>query len=360
MLKSKNIIFSAKKINHNYYDPEIKICTGQLGKLHDYYIRVKILSLSICGTDLHLLDTHTDGCVLCSAPFSVGPNGRILGHEGIGEVLDVGQNASNIKIGMIVCFTSILKCNQCVPCLNGNFNQCINSKLLGMEIDGLFGEIVDIPSELVYDISDLVNYDKSAMTYGVCIEPVSVSFIGLTNSIPRGGESILIIGTGPLGCYTAMLAKSVFGFSEITIIEPIEIRRQIIKKYVKNVFYNINELLESSLQFDVLVDTSGVLTCINKIIHTMKPCARIILLARKGESLVIDAVDYLITNSIKIIGSRGHLGGAFRRVIDLQINRIIDMQEIISYVGNGIFDLKDKLLNKSFIENENCKLVFQI
>ena len=62
-----------------------------MGKLSPGFVRLKVLLAGVCGTDVHLLETDLRGYVKCSAPASIPPEGRILGHECVGEIVEVGE-----------------------------------------------------------------------------------------------------------------------------------------------------------------------------------------------------------------------------------------------------------------------------
>ena len=83
------------------------------------------------------------------------------------------------------------------------------------------------------------------------------------------------------------------------------------------------------------------------------------LLARSGEALCIDTVDYMITNNIKIIGSRGHLCGAFDKILKIYAFNDIPLKKSVTSVVVGLEKLK-KMLERQNIEQKDCKIVVKI
>lgn len=157
--------------NQIYKHPNLVIQNREKKKLGSNDIRLQMLYVGICGSDLHLAKENSEtGYIISSAPAFIPEEGRVIGHEGVGKVLDVGENVKNIHKDMIVTLESILVCNQCVQCKQGKFNQCKNAKLIGLEIDGIMGEVVDVNSSLAHDITPYVKEEKDlkAMDYICC------------------------------------------------------------------------------------------------------------------------------------------------------------------------------------------------
>src|SRR5581483_2372611 len=94
-------------------------------------LRVRMLLAGVCGTDMHLVraDPRT-GYIVGSVPLDVGTAGRVLGHEGVGQICDVGEGVDRFAVGDVVTFESILTCRECVPCRRGLFNQCRRGRLV--------------------------------------------------------------------------------------------------------------------------------------------------------------------------------------------------------------------------------------
>lgn len=112
-------------------------------------------------------------------------------------------------------------------------------------------------------------------------------------------------------------------------------------------------------EIDVVIEASGALENVNYIFSKVAANGRIVLLARSGEKLVVNEIDHMITNNIKIVGSRGHLEGAFHKILRLHNNRNIVLDEIITSEINGIEKAK-KILETENFEKENCKVIVRI
>ena len=346
------------KKKYRYKHPSIMLETRNLEALKPGNIRVEILYAGICGTDVHLLQTDQDGFSMSSAPADISKDGRIIGHEGVGRVIEVGCDVLNFKAGDMVGLQSIITCFSCDPCRRGQFNQCTNAKLIGMQTDGLFSEIADFPENAAYNLNKL-NINDDALKAAACLEPAGVSWLACDQSSLSSGDRVLIFGGGPIGYFCAMFSKLLFGSSWVGLVEPSEFRRNHAKKWCDEVFSSIDENLKLR-NFDVVIEASGSLNNITSTLTQINPSGRVILLARSGDSLHIENIDHIITNAIKIMGVRGHLGGAFGRIIDLYVSGKIPLHEAVTETVDSINGLYLKLQRPEEVGSQNCKILAKL
>lgn len=318
-------------------------------------IRVQMVYAGICGTDVHLSQAHPKtGYIRSSAPALIPPEGRIIGHEGVGKILAIGANVCHLQPGMYVTFESIITCHACDICRRGRFNQCRHARLSGSEKDGLFGTVVDLPAMLAHDVTDLAEADAGVRA-AACVEPAGVAYVACQNSNIHGGDVVVIFGAGPIGLFTALLSKTVFGASEVYVVEPVPFRRKFAAMWADAV-YDVEEFFTRGPQdVDVVIEASGDLRNVTRISRRVDANGRIALLARSGEPLTLDAVDHIITNEISLIGSRGHLCGAFMDILRLYRKRRIPLEKIVTNVVRGPEAICKLLTNPETIIQENCK-----
>jgi (R,R)-butanediol dehydrogenase/meso-butanediol dehydrogenase/diacetyl reductase len=343
-----------------YRNPRVAVEKRILTELHPDEIRVAMIYAGLCGTDVHLVERNPDtGYIRSSAPAEIPPEGRIIGHEGVGRVIAAGAHVSNVKPGSYVTFESIIICHHCDVCRRGEFNQCRHAKLLGLEKDGLFGTVVDVPAMLAHDVTALVRSDQDLRTTA-CVEPAGVAYVACQNTRISAGDVVVVFGAGPIGLFTAMLSKVVFGASSVHVVEPVEFRRRLARKWSDYV-YDIDKFFDKCPRpIDVVIEASGDLDNINKIFRHLNANGRVALLARSGTPLVLDAIDHMITNAVSLVGSRGHLGGAFPKILSLYENGRLPLDEIITDVVNGPDELCDLLESPKRILEENCKVLVRL
>jgi threonine dehydrogenase-like Zn-dependent dehydrogenase len=342
-----------------YRNPRVVLQERELGPLHPDEMRVQVMYAGVCGTDVHLTSADpTTGYVQCSAPAKIPPEGRVLGHEGVGRVLEIGNHVRHVKPGAYVTFESIIVCHYCDVCRSGHFNQCRRARLLGLEKDGLFGTIVDVPSMLSHDVSVLGDSEEG-LKAAACIEPAGVAYVACQNTRVSAGEVVVVFGAGPIGAFAAMLSKGVFGAAEVHVVESIPFRRELVRQWCDHVF-DIDEFFEHPPRnVDVIIEASGDLSNVTRCFRRLNANGRVVLLGRSGSALHLDAVDHMITNQIEIVGSRGHLCGAFEKLLTLYRMGRLDLGGVVTSTVFGLDKLHNTLSMPGVVLNENCKILVQ-
>jgi len=343
--------------HQRYRNPRVSVEDRQLGPLHPHRVRVAPIYAGLCGTDVHVVQTDPQtGYIKCSAPLSIPARGRIIGHEGVARVLEVGSEVRHVEPGGVVTFESISVCHFCDVCRRGHFNQCLRAKLVGLETDGLFGTIVDMPSLLTHEVGDLVG-QKKHLKAAACVEPAGVAYVACRNTRVSGGEVVVIFGAGPIGLLAAMLCKLVFGASAVHVVEPLTLRRNLARQW-SDAVYDVEEFFaDPPRSVDVVIEASGALDNVDRVFRCLNANSRVTLLARSGEPLTLSAIDHMITNSVSVVGSRGHLGGAFADVLRLYRCGRMPLDAIVSDVLEGPEALAEVLASPDGLEKNSCKIL---
>jgi alcohol dehydrogenase len=181
---------------------------------------VKIEKTTICGTDLHILKGDVPAVT----------DGRILGHEGIGVVEEVGPGVQNFKPGDKVLISCVTACGKCSNCKKGLYAHCEDGGwILGHLIDGTQAEYVRIPyaDTSLHPIPQGV--DEEAMVMLSDILPTGLE-IGVLNGQVKPGDTIAIIGAGPVGL-SALLTSQFYSPSEIIMIDLDDNRLEVAKTF---------------------------------------------------------------------------------------------------------------------------------
>jgi alcohol dehydrogenase len=170
---------------------------------------LKIVKTTICGTDLHILKGDVP---------EVEP-GRILGHEGIGIVESVGEAVSGFKPGDRVLISCITADGRCDYCKRAMYSHCENGGwILGHLIDGTQAEYVRIPyaDNSLYHVP--AGVDEEALTMLSDILPTGYE-CGVLNGKVKPGDTVAIVGAGPIGLST-LLTSQFYSPSQIILIDP--------------------------------------------------------------------------------------------------------------------------------------------
>ncbi|MCP9849816.1 zinc-binding dehydrogenase [Cyanobium sp. Morenito 9A2] len=348
-----------RQANQRYKDPSIRLEERELKPLAPDGLRLQMLRVGICGTDIHMTQKDPNGYVRCSAPASIPEHGRILGHEGIGRVIATGADVSSFRVGEIVAPESVLSCGLCRPCRAGAFNQCRHARLLGMENDGLFSAIADVPARSAVGIHRLAESEQG-LQMAACLEPAGVALLTGLKAQMSPGDKVLIFGAGPIGLLCAMMARRLHGASAVCMVEPSAYRRDFAAAWTDQVVESVEALETPDGGWDVVVEASGILANVNTVFRQIAPCGRVALLGRGGEALLVEAVDHMITNAISVMGLRGHLGGVYERLIDLCVSGVLPLDRIVSTTMEGLDKLCHVLERPDSISSADCKIVVKL
>lgn len=169
---------------------------------------VKIVKTTICGTDLHILKGDVPEVT----------DGRILGHEGVGIIEEVGSAVTEFKKGDRVLISCITSCGKCNYCKKGMYSHCENGGwILGHLIDGTQAEYVRIPfaDNSLYHIP--ANADEEALVMLSDILPTAYE-CGVLSGQVKPGDTVAIVGAGPIGL-AALLTAQFYTPAEIIVID---------------------------------------------------------------------------------------------------------------------------------------------
>ncbi|MDD2958709.1 MAG: zinc-dependent alcohol dehydrogenase family protein [Lachnospiraceae bacterium] len=176
---------------------------------------LKVEACSICGTDVHVLSVPP------SYPMEPG---NVLGHELVGQVVKIGPAVKKFKIGDRVVVNPNEYCGKCRYCQANLPNHCENIVPMGLGGEGGFAEYIKATEKMSYKIK------KDLPTnLAVFAEPLACVVNGMQKVRPNPGESVLIIGAGPIGLIFLKLMKSC-GVYPIIVSEPSAVRREFAKK----------------------------------------------------------------------------------------------------------------------------------
>src|SRR5476649_2610507 len=181
---------------------------------------VKILKTTICGTDLHIMKGDMPEVAY----------GRVLGHEGVGIVEEVGNAVSNFKPGDHVIISCVTSCGKCAYCKKGMYSHCTDGGwILGYLIDGTQAEYVRIPhaDNSLYRIP--AGADEEALVMLSDILPTGFE-CGVLNGQVKPGDVISIVGAGPIGV-AALLTAQFYSPAEIIMIDTDQNRLEVAKTF---------------------------------------------------------------------------------------------------------------------------------
>jgi len=181
---------------------------------------VRIKTSTICGTDLHIL----------KGDLPAVTDGRILGHEGVGIVEEVGKAVSNFQKGDEVVISCVTACGKCEFCRKGMYSHCKDGGwILGYLIDGTQAEYVRIPHADTSLYLLPAGADQEAYTMLSDILPTGFE-CGVLNGQVKPGDTVAIVGAGPIGL-AALLTAQLYSPAEIVSIDVDQNRLAVAKSF---------------------------------------------------------------------------------------------------------------------------------
>ena len=175
---------------------------------------IQVDAVTICGTDLHILGGDV--------PETTA--GRVLGHEAVGTIVDVGTGVSGLATGDRVLASCISACGVCRYCREGTYGQCLRGGgwILGHTIDGVQAEYARLPfADLsTYRLPNNISNEAAVMLADIL--PTSYE-VGVLNGQVRPGDTVAIVGAGPIGL-AAILTAKLYSPAHIVVIDKAEAR----------------------------------------------------------------------------------------------------------------------------------------
>lgn len=205
---------------------------------------VRIVKTTICGTDLHILNGDVPEVT----------NGRILGHEGIGVIVETGTAVTNFRKGDYVIISCISSCSKCTYCRRGMYSHCDKGGwILGHVIDGTQAEYTRIPfaDTSLYHIP--AEGDKEAFVMLSDILPTGFE-CGVLNGKVQPGSTVAIVGSGPIGL-AALLTAQFYAPALTIMIDPDENRLAVARRF--GAVETINNSIENTVD-RVMTMTQGI------------------------------------------------------------------------------------------------------
>ncbi len=205
-----------------YHGPnDLRVEDVPLPEIGSGELLVKVLSASICGTDLRIL--HGNHRMVPAGTV------RVPGHEVVGTIAKLGPNVMGYTVGEKVFCAPNTGCGHCLQCITGNNNLCANYDAIGVTLDGGFAEYVRIPANSIQQ-GNVIPVDENVdPAIAALMEPFACVLRGQNALHLQPGEVVLVIGAGPIGVMHTKLAKA-RGAGRVIVSEPIPDRAEQVKR----------------------------------------------------------------------------------------------------------------------------------
>jgi alcohol dehydrogenase len=253
---------------------------------------VRVDAVTICGTDLHILKGDVPAVT----------DGRILGHEAVGTVEEIGAGVKNVKVGDHVLVSCITACGSCRFCREGRYGQCLGGGgwILGHLIDGTQAEYVRVPfaDTSTYPVPDGVSDEEVLMLADIA--PTGYE-VGVLNGAVRPGDVVVVVGAGPIGL-SAIMGARLFSPAHIVAVDLADSRLEAAKRFGADTIVNagredvlavVRDLTEG-LGADVAIEAVGVPATFEQCATLVRPCGRVANVGVHGEPATLHLEDLWI------------------------------------------------------------------
>lgn len=246
-------------------------------------VKIRVMTTGICGTDLHIQSWDSWAQGIIEAPL-------IPGHEFYGEVVEVGEDVRDVKVGDRVSGEGHVVCGICRNCRAGRRQMCIHTVSVGVQRDGAFAEYVVIPETNVW-----VHHDPSVTPeLGAIFDPFG-NAVHTALSFPLVGEDVLITGAGPIGLMAIAVARHA-GARKIAITDVSLPRLDLARQLGADLAIDVSTTRVRDAQrslgmregFDIGMEMSGHPGALPEMIDNMNHGGRIAMLGLPSQDIIID------------------------------------------------------------------------
>lgn len=297
-----------------------EVPTPQIGNSE---VLLKVKACGVCGTDVHFL--HGEWTV--NMPL-------IPGHEFSGEIAEIGKDIQTISIGDRASIDPNVVCGVCKNCRRTQRSHlCSNIKAIGVDVNGAFAEYVKAPEEVVYHLPDNVDFETGAMS-----EPVGCAIRGFDKTRTTLGDTVVIIGAGPMGLILLQMAL-LQGAAKVLTLEPIEGRRKIAEKL--GAHRTINPIEEDASKViaeetegngpEVVFEAVGSAKTIELALDLAGRGSRVNLFGVAPETDIVKIKPFMLYDKELEISASYRDPFTFDRAIQLLANDRIDVKSLITH-----------------------------
>lgn len=304
-----------------------------------YDVIVRIRQVGVCGSDIHYYRHGRIGHFVVEEPM-------ILGHECAGEVVEVGKKVSALAPGDRVALEPGVPCRRCEFCHEGRYNLCADVVFFATPpVDGAFCEYVTSPADFAFRLPEHVSTEEGAI-----MEPLAVGMWSTHRAGVSAGDTVAVLGAGPIGLVTLQAAKA-RGATTLIITDVEQSRLEFAGRLGATHTLNAGQcdVVEAIREItdgrgaDAVLDAAGASQTIGQALRAVKSGGRVILIGIPPEDEVPVSMPDLISRELDV-------GGIFRYA---------NMYgRAIAAVAAGLIDVKGMITHHYQLDEAEEALVF--
>jgi len=284
-------------------------------------VLVAVKAAGVCGSDLHYYEHGRLATQVVTEPL-------VLGHEFAGELVELGPDVTSLKVGDRVAVEPTVPCGRCSYCRSGRYNLCREMVCKGTPPSnhGAFREYVATPETLAHKLPEGVS-----MEAGATVEPLSVGLHAVNRLDVRPGESVLVLGVGPIGLL-AVASAAAAGATGITAVDVVPMRLELAKRMgaaraVDAAAVDVAAELENSA--DVVMDCAGTETTMLQCYDVVKPGGRLAWIGMGCDQAAVPMMKAM-SKELRIV-TVFRYAGVYPKAVNLLAAGRIDVRPIITH-----------------------------
>ncbi|MBN2089910.1 alcohol dehydrogenase catalytic domain-containing protein [candidate division KSB1 bacterium] len=271
----------------------------QLKQANDILIKIK--SVGVCGSDIHYFKHGQIGRQVIQFPY-------IVGHECSGEIEAAGNGVTRFKPGDRVVIDPAISCLDCRQCQAGRYHTCKNLRFLGtpasktsIGLEGCLQEYIVMPEHSVFKLPDEYDFEDGAL-----FEPLTIGYYSLQKSEAKHNQTMVILGTGPIGLSVLLAGKFLnlkSSFTTDLIPERIQTAKMLgsTASFNSNMVNSVDEILKLEPDgVDYVFECAGQQETIDQGITLLKPGGTLVLIGIPSFQRISGDIDLLRRKEIRI------------------------------------------------------------
>ena len=282
-------------------------------------VLVEIRAVGVCGSDVHYYEEGRIGSFVVREPL-------ILGHESMGTVVALGEEATKREVGERVTLEPGVPDRTCRECRAGCYNLCPNVRFFATPpIDGAFTNYVSIHEDFAFHLPD--NLSDNA---GALMEPLSIGIWACKKGCVTAGDHVLVTGAGPIGLL-AMQVAFAQGATEVTVTDVADQRLHIARRLGATRALNVAEepLEGAGLEADVLIECSGNERALGDGIRCVRPAGFAVVVGMGSNEETSVPLAFLQTSEITLTGTFRY-ANTYPTAIDLAATGKVDLDAMVT------------------------------
>lgn len=289
-------------------------------------VKIRVLATGICGTDLHIFEWDAWAQKTIPVPL-------IIGHEFVGEIVEVGSNVTDFRVGDRVSGEGHVVCGRCRNCLAGRRHLCAHTKGVGVNRAGAFAEYIVLPMGNIWRHSPGIPLEVAAI-----FDPLG-NAVHTALTFPVLGEDVLVTGAGPIGIMAAAVAKHAAA-RNVVISDPNPYRLELARNAAsvtmaidprETTLAQVQEQLGMQEGFDVGLEMSGNPNAFRDMLANLSHGAKVALLGIPSPSEM--SIDWakVIFNQYSIRGIYGREMYETWYKMTVMLESGLDIQKVITH-----------------------------